>query len=355
MAPEVSIEPLESADGSDPLLVQLATLPTTALPACMHTLLEIVFFAATEPQFLSVTVTDGTSVSFVAEPDIVSRLKTAVPTLNVDERSWSVVRVDQGASGFTSIGVVERCTEPLADAGIPVLYVSTYSTDYCLLPRARLDDALQCLAPSPGAPQRGAATPPRWHAEEPVAPPATDLSAADAAAAALEGVAFDADGSLPTTTRHPLAVLDGAPSHIVRLEKRHRQRHTGALLRLLFMPQPGDRAPAIASLTETADEISLMASSYCQWWASHVQREGVENGLQHEGQEWVPIRVGGADGTPIEEVGVIATQAKVLADADISILYLSTFYSDFTLVQRADVERAAQAFERAGFELERIR
>ena len=43
-------------------------------------------------------------------------------------------------------------------------------------------------------------------------------------------------------------------------------------------------------------------------------------------------------------------QAKILADADISILYLSTFFSDFTLVQRADVDRAAAAFEEAGFE-----
>ena len=47
----------------------------------------------------------------------------------------------------------------------------------------------------------------------------------------------------------------------------------------------------------------------------------------------------------------VATQAKILADADISILYLSTFFSDFTLVQRADVGRAVEAFESAGFTL----
>ena len=70
-------------------------------------------------------------------------------------------------------------------------------------------------------------------------------------------------------------------------------------------------------------------------------------------QTWVPIRVGDEYGTPLEETGVIACQAKVLANANLSILYLSTFYSDFTLVQRADVATAEEAFERGGFCLTR--
>ena len=59
-----------------------------------------------------------------------------------------------------------------------------------------------------------------------------------------------------------------------------------------------------------------------------------------------------ADGTPLSEVGVIATQAKILAEADISIFYLSTYENDYTLVSQADIARAAEAFESAGFRLE---
>lgn len=317
----------------------------------MFAILELVFFAQTEPTFLTVSVTGGTTISFVAERETLAALAAAVPknTLDIDDTDWSVVRVDEGSTGFESIGVVERLTEPLAGAGIPVLYISTYSTDYCLMPRDRLDEALDCLAPAPL--DRPPASP---HARRPPAPdPAAPAPAPDSP-----------DGA--SRHAHPLTVLDGAPSHIVRLEKSHRQRHTGALLRLLFMPHAGDVPPAIVSLTETADEISLIASAgggdaasgdaaggSRGWWHEHVSSEGgSENGLQHDSQEWVPIRVGAAEGTPLSEVGVIATQAKVLADADISIFYLSTYDNDYTLVQRTDVARAAQAFESAGFTLE---
>ena len=108
---------------------------------------------------------------------------------------------------------------------------------------------------------------------------------------------------------------------------------------------------SICSLTETADEISLFAGAE---WATEYSLEEPE-GFQHDRQDWVGIRVGDAEtSTPLSETGVVATQAKVLAGANLSILYHSTFECDFTLVQRADIERAAQAFESAGFALERI-
>lgn len=329
---ELSVEPLEDAQ-QQPLHVKIATMPTSKLPECMHLLLEMCFFATAEPTYLTVTVTEASTISFVAEAAVIDRLAVRVPTLAIDDTNWTVVRVGEGSLGFASVGVVERMTEPLADAGIPVLYNSTFSTDYCLLPRERLDDALRTLALHCG----DAAT-----------------AGSSGSAAAAPASSTDELGAEMQGHTHPLTVLENAPSHVLRLEKRHRQRHTGALLRLLFMPQPDDAPPAIASLTETADEISLVAcASRHSWWVEYLAHEGADYGLQHDDQEWVPIRVGGADGTPIEEIGVIATQAKVLAEADISILYLSTFFSDFTLVQRADVERAAEAFESAGFALER--
>lgn len=45
--------------------------------------------------------------------------------------------------GFEKVGVIERITGPLAAASIPVLYVSTFSSDYVLVPSNLLDDALQ--------------------------------------------------------------------------------------------------------------------------------------------------------------------------------------------------------------------
>ena len=48
-----------------------------------------------------------------------------------------------------------------------------------------------------------------------------------------------------------------------------------------------------------------------------------------------------------------AARKKILAEADISIFYLSTYENDYTLVSQADIARAAEAFESAGFRLER--
>ena len=71
---------------------------------------------------------------------------------------------------------------------------------------------------------------------------------------------------------------------------------------------------------------------------------------QHDRQDWVAIRVGDAEtSTPLSETGVVATQAKVLAGANLSILYHSTFECDFTLVQREQVDTACEAFELGGF------
>ena len=304
-----------------PTIVHIATLPLEpACRQCLHLLLELCFFRANgseDPPFMSVSVSNiqGT-VTVIADTAAIDRFAAAAPNVTtIDETDWSVVRVGEGALGFEEIGVVERLTQPLAQAGIPVLYQSTYSTDYILIPRDRLDEALRCLLSAHWQPaSRGGALP-----EEAVA----------------------------HAHAYPLTVLRERCS-ILRLEKAHRQRHTGALIRLLFMPQASDAAQAIASLTETDDEISLIAGA-SGWWAAYCESEA--EGLQHDPQVWVPIRVGDAEGIPISATGVIAAQSKVLANEECSILYLSTFHSDFTLVQHDDVERASLAFERAGFTL----
>ena len=182
-----------------PTTVRIATMPfEAAVRRCLHLLLELTFFSTDgeeEPHFMNVSVSsaDGT-LTLVASVAAIDRFARAAPDLaKVDETDWSVVRVGEGALGFEEIGVVERLTEPLAKAGIPVLYQSTYSTDYCLIPRDRLDEALECLlSPLSQPASRGAELP-------------------EAAVAAAHA--------------YPLTVLDGAPAHIMRLDKAHRQRH----------------------------------------------------------------------------------------------------------------------------------
>ena len=319
----LSVETLETT-------VRIATLPFSALPACLHGLLQLVFFHEDEPDFQTISIAQGKSVTLVATAQKLEKLKAATESLNVDDTDWAVVRVGVGSEGQNQemVGLVERLTEPLASAGIPVLYQSTYSTEYVLIPRSQLDEALECLA------------------------------ALDASERAPDEPT-DAAAELASRHHYPLTVLSESHMRVLRLDKRHRQRHTGALVKLLFMPPEavgggggggGDGgAPSqasICSLTETADEISLFAGAE---WATEYSLEEPE-GFQHDRQDWVAIRVGDAEtSTPLSETGVVATQAKVLAGANLSILYHSTFECDFTLVQREQVDTACEAFELGGF------
>ena len=51
---------------------------------------------------------------------------------------------------------------------------------------------------------------------------------------------------------------------------------------------------------------------------------------------------------------MIASQAKVLASAGLSIFYLSIYLSDFTFVRQPDVASAVSAFEASGFRLSTV-
>ena len=47
-------------------------------------------------------------------------------------------------------------------------------------------------------------------------------------------------------------------------------------------------------------------------------------------------------------MGVIATITKVLADASVSVFVMSTFDTDYFLVQAVDVDQSVKVLEKAG-------
>ena len=87
--------------------------------------------------------------------------------------------------------------------------------------------------------------------------------------AAIAGGA-GAPAPAPMRHTHPLTVMDESTMQVLRLDKQHRQQHIGALIRLFFMPHPGDAPQAITSLTETADEVSLLTCD-AGWWPAYCR------------------------------------------------------------------------------------
>jgi hypothetical protein len=58
---------------------------------------------------------------------------------------WDVASVDEGDLGFESVGIVAATAGVLDHAGVPILYLSTWSTDYVLLLSSKRDEAEQAL------------------------------------------------------------------------------------------------------------------------------------------------------------------------------------------------------------------
>lgn len=60
------------------------------------------------------------------------------------EGPWRALYV-VGTLDFSLTGIIAGLAAPLAAAGVPVFVVSTFATDYLLVPARRLGEALDCL------------------------------------------------------------------------------------------------------------------------------------------------------------------------------------------------------------------
>lgn len=89
-----------------------------------------------EGGFSSVTVTPS-EVSVVCETRF-------VPDDVKHEPGWRCLRV-QGTFDFDAVGVLAALAVPLAEAGVPILALSTFDTDYLLVKDSRLPDAVSAL------------------------------------------------------------------------------------------------------------------------------------------------------------------------------------------------------------------
>jgi hypothetical protein len=68
----------------------------------------------------------------------------AVPAGATEERGWRALVVE-GSLDLNQIGVLEELAGPLAAAEIPIFVISTYETDYLLVPNEALGTATDAL------------------------------------------------------------------------------------------------------------------------------------------------------------------------------------------------------------------
>lgn len=88
----------------------------------------------------------GAFVSLTRTPEDLSLVcaADAVPEGVRAERGWAMLEL-AGPFEFQTTGVLASFLAPLAREGVPVFAISTYDTDWVLVPEQRLGDALRAL------------------------------------------------------------------------------------------------------------------------------------------------------------------------------------------------------------------
>ena len=69
----------------------------------------------------------------------------AVPAEGVEHAGPYRALLVAGQLDLDAVGILHALTGPLAEAGVPILTVSTYDTDVLLVPAERLEDAIAAL------------------------------------------------------------------------------------------------------------------------------------------------------------------------------------------------------------------
>ena len=77
------------------------------------------------------------------ETSVVCRYDAA-PAAVPSQGPFAMLKV-QGPLDFSLTGIMAALTKPLADADISIFAISTYDTDYLLVPEAKLADAVGAL------------------------------------------------------------------------------------------------------------------------------------------------------------------------------------------------------------------
>lgn len=88
----------------------------------------------------------STFLSFTRTPDETSIVcdERRVPEPEMAERGYRALRV-KGRLRFEATGVLAWLANPLAAARVPIFAISTYDTDYILVPGDRLSRAIEAL------------------------------------------------------------------------------------------------------------------------------------------------------------------------------------------------------------------
>ncbi|CAK5262832.1 unnamed protein product [Mycena citricolor] len=134
-----------------PTVLSVVSIPRSHLDRFTHPVLRTLLLP--NPSFLSVTCNE-IELSIFAEPQAVDAFDAFVKSGNgyrdgmeVSHERWCVLQIDSHSDQLDNAGArVSELSAPLAAAGISILYLSSYTSDYIFVKERRLAEAMSLFA-----------------------------------------------------------------------------------------------------------------------------------------------------------------------------------------------------------------
>jgi len=299
-----------------PQRLYVASLKREFLPSCSYALMQLLLFE-NPARFFSLTETDD-EISLILGEEPLKVFKSIIDiekNWEICSHPWLAIQVCEGSLGFSSMAVVHALSDPLAKAGISIFNMSTSETDFTLVPEDKIYEAIDCLEEEFTILTEGLEElnkifprPIKDSKEKP------------------EEKVFK---------QHPLS-LPPYELFICSFRKEEASTISSSILKVLFFPKKKER---FLSYTESEDEISLVLDK--DSLSAFVD-------IPSPTGPWKLIKV---DDGPLgfSETGIVCSLAETLSE--VSLFYLSSYTTDYVLVEAADYDKAIEILKQEKFEV----
>ncbi|KAF9184667.1 Cytosolic arginine sensor for mTORC1 subunit 2 [Haplosporangium sp. Z 767] len=341
--------------------------------------MKLVLFPSGSRHFFSYTETDK-EVSLILDESHVPGFPEN--TLDVCSVIWRAVQIEPGESGLATEEVVSQVSRALADINVSIMQLSTYDADFTLMPECDLNRALECLSSRFSISNNPledvglqASDLRSWDTAYPMSPVSInslqdalllnstarerksstggdsgiasasssrphsgtiqgndELNPSIISALTLENSGQGAQGvkrSSVTKARHPFNTKYPHRLYITSMEQSLMDVLATRLLNAIFFDSRIDR---FFSFTQTDTTMSIiMDDATMNLFPDHT--------LNTHAGDWRLIAIGEGP-LGFDECGIVSEFSRPLTENGISLFYLSTFSSDYIMVNDHDFEQA---------------
>lgn len=281
-------------------------------------LLQLFLFRSTSELFSYSEA--GSEVTLILDKKTLSTFPADCLTVS---QGWRCLEVSLGECGYTESGVISQLTSALANHGISLHYMSTYNTDYILIPETQLSKAIQCFLHGFGI----------------------EISVPDDIIDINEDLIASPPAPRVNNKAFKLEVFS-APLCLASLDKDDIPLCMDTILRLIFFPKRSEEEHFL-SFTESSSEFSLILDQ--RDIGDFPQISCMTRKLLIEIHPWRAIKR--VQKKSFYETGVVGAISTPLASAKISILYLSVYNTSFIMVRDSKFKEAVKALRDSGFEV----